>query len=440
LRVLGFAVVLTGVAGFLFGVLPALRTARGDLHDALRSRPGEAATARSRLRSLLIGSQVTLSLVLLTGSGLLLRTLERSLAIDSGFDADRVLMLSVDFNANRFNYDAERGMAFYRQALERVRTLSGVESATWAADVPLVLVRRIIINFIPDNRPEVAESDWITADCDVVGPDHLKTLGIRLLAGRDFTQQDGLSTPEVAIVNETLARRYWPGENPVGKRFKVSGRTGVRQVEVVGLSRDVRQRSLHQEPRPFMYLHLYQRYFPEMTLYVRTSSDPAPYLAAVRRELSGIDPELPIFNARLMRDQLALALSRHKVAAALLSASSLVALVLSALGVYAVTSYGVARRRGEIGLRLALGAGEGSVLGLVVRDALRPAAVGLAAGIVACLAVTPLLKNLLWGVSEKDAASFGASAALLVAVVLLAAYLPARRALAVDPASSLRSE
>jgi ABC-type antimicrobial peptide transport system permease subunit len=160
----------------------------------------------------------------------------------------------------------------------------------------------------------------------------------------------------------------------------------------------------------------------------------------VRRELSGIDPELPIFNARLMRDQLALALSRHKVAAALLSASSLVALVLSALGVYAVTSYGVARRRGEIGLRLALGAGEGSVLGLVVRDALRPAAVGLAAGIVACLAVTPLLKNLLWGVSEKDAASFGASAALLVAVVLLAAYLPARRALAVDPASSLRSE
>jgi len=439
LRVLAFALLATFLTSVGFGLLPALRASRTDLRAAFQGDARSSAAGFSRNRALLVGFQVAVSALLLVAAGLFLRTLQKSLAIEPGFEPRHVLMLSVDFNSNQFSYDDRRAMAFYRQALERVRVLSGVEAATWAGDVPLA-VRRILIWFVPDDRPVVGDREWIQLDCDVVGPDYFRTLGIPLLRGRDFGWQDDEGRPEVVVVNETLARKYWPGEDPVGKRLKVRGRSGVRQVEVIGVARDVRQRSLWQEPQPFMYLHLFQRYFPEMTLQVRVSGEPAAFAEAVKRELAALDKDLPLFGVRALQEQVDSALSQQRMAATLLSLAGLLALVLSAVGVYAVTACNVAERTREIGIRMALGAEPSAVRRLVVGQAAASAIGGLMLGLAASVPGARYADAVIVGVTAADAWVFAGGALLLGGAALVAAYLPAARATRVDPVLVLRQE
>ena len=442
LRVLAFALLATFLTSVGFGLLPALRASRTDLRAAFQGDtrwPAAGAAGFARYRALLVGFQVAVSALLLVAAGVFLRTLQRSLAIEPGFEPRHVLMLSVDFNSNQFSYDDRRAMSFYRQALERVRGLPGVEAATWAGDVPLG-IRRILIWFVPDDRLVVGDREWIQLACDVVGPDYFRTLGIPLLRGHDFGWQDDDSRPEVVVVNETLARKYWPGQDPVGKRLKVRGRSGVRQVEVIGLARDVRQRSLWQEPQPFIYLHLFQRYFPEMTLQVRVSGEPAAFADAVKQELAALDKDLPLFGVRSLQEQVEAALSQQRMAATLLSLAGVLALVLSAVGVYAVTTCNVAERTREIGIRMALGAEPSAVRRLVVGQPAASAICGLVLGLIASVPLARYADAVILGVTAAEPWAFAAGAFLLGAAACVAAYLPAARATRVDPVLVLRQE
>ena len=439
-RVFLFALLVALVTTLVFGLLPALQASRPDLRSALQQSgsPVSPTQHSSRLRSLLAAAQVALSVILLAGAGLFLRTLQKTAAIDPGFNPDNVLVLSLDFNSMRHRYDDAKGMEFYRRLLDQVRALPGVRSATWAGDVPLAL-RRLIVLFSKGDQANVAEKDRIQIECNVVGPRYLETLGIPLVRGRDFTDRDNETVAEVAIVNESMARIYWPGQDPLGQRIRVYGRA--REIyEIVGVAKDVRQRSLFSIQGPYLYLPLYQRYFPEMMLHVRTAGDPMTMLPAVRREIEAMDPDLPAFDAGSLSSQIDRALSAQRMAAALLSASGGLALVLAVVGIYGVMGYGLALRAHEFGIRIALGAERSSILNLVLVHGAAILAVGLGAGLISALAMTRMVAGFLYGVSPADPATLAAVSIAIAAATMAACYIPARRASKIDPLPALRQE
>jgi predicted permease len=438
-RVLAFGTALALAAGMVSGLGPAFRASRSDPRTALYGNPTGSRSYGSRFRNLLVVAQVALSLILLVGAALFARTLQSLYAIDPGYRTENVLDLSVDFNTMDKTYDESRGMAFYRQALERVRALPGVRSATWAGDVPLRR-RRLLVWFFPREETPQKEEDWLQIDCNVVGPDYVRTLGIPLVSGRDFSDRDSADSQEVAIVNQSMARRYWPGVDPVGKRIKVRGRTGIKSIEVIGVVGDVRQRALWDEPQPYIYLALYQRYFPEMTLQAHVAGDTQTLTPQIKGVIEALDKDLPVFNVMLLDEQLALALSHQRVGAALLGASGLLALVLAAIGIFAVTQFSVTQRTREIGLRMALGAEARDVTRLIVRQGTLAAAIGLAVGATASIALGRFIENLLFGVRTTDPVSLAGSMVLLAGAALLATLIPAYRAARQDPAASLRHE
>jgi putative ABC transport system permease protein len=439
MRVLIFGMILALVTGMVSGLIPAFRASQSDPRTALYGSPNAPGARGFRFRNFLVVAQVALSLILLVGAALFARTLQSLYSIDPGYRTEDVLNLSVDFNTMDATYDESRGMTFYRQALERVRALPGVQSATWAGDVPLRR-RRLIVWFYPREETSQKEDDWLQIDCNVVGPDYIRTLGVPLIRGRDFSDRDTADSQEVAIVNQSLARQYWPGEDPVGRRIKVRGRTGIKTIEIIGVAGDVRQRALQDDPQPYMYLALYQRYFPEMTLQVHAAGEPQTLLPQVTRVIETMDEDLPVFNVMLLDEQLALALSYQRVGAALLGGSGLLALVLAAIGIYAVTQFSVTHRTREIGLRMALGAEAGDVMRLILRQGALIAAIGLTVGAAASIALGRFIENLLFDVRTTDPVSLVGSAALLMGAVLLATYIPAYRAARQDPATSLRYE
>ena len=440
-RVVAFAVLATFGLSVLFGLGPALRGSRYDVRKAIQNEAVGLSSGSSRLRtqSLLLACQVGVCVVLLMGAGLFTRTLQKAYAIDPGFRTENIVIASVNLNSMEARYDEVRGMAFYRQVLERVRALPGVRSVTWGADVPLAR-RRVIIQFVSDERGVVEDSDWIVTDCDVVGPDYLRTLGIALTQGRDFTLRDDANSHEVVVINETMARQYWPGADPIGQRMKVRGRSGIRTVEVVGVAQDVKQRSLRAKAETRIYLPLFQRYFPEMTLFAYVAGDPVSHMAAVKNEIEKMDAGLPLFNIKPFEEQVSIALSQQRVGAALLSVAGLLALGLAAIGVYSVTSYAASRRTREIGLRMALGAEGHHVLKLVVRQGITPVAIGLCMGLLAALASSRFLEDYLFGITPWDPVAMAATVGLLLVVGALGCYVPARRASALDPVLALRHE
>jgi putative ABC transport system permease protein len=438
-RVLIFGMALALVTGMVSGLGPALRASKSDPRAALYGNPTASSLHRSRFRNFLVVAQVALSLILLVGAALFARTLQSLYAIDPGYRTENVLNLSVDFNTMDATYGESRGMAFYRQALDRVRALPGVRSATWAGDVPLRRLR-LIVWFFPREETPQKEEDWLQIDCNVVGPDYVRTLGIPLIRGRDFSDRDTAESQEVAIVNQSMARQHWPGEDPVGRRIQVRGRTGIKSIEIIGVVGDVHQRALQDEPIPYIYLALYQRYFPEMTLQAHVAGEPQTLLSQVRGVIESLDQDLPVFNVMLLDEQLALALSHQRVGAALLGASGLLALVLAAIGIYAVTRFSVTHRTREIGLRMALGAEAGDVMRLILRQGALTASIGLTVGVAASIALGRLIENLLFDVRTTDPVSLAGSVTLLMGTALLATYIPARRAARQDPAASLRHE
>jgi putative ABC transport system permease protein len=330
-------------------------------------------------------------------------------------------------------------MEFYSEVLQRIQTLPGVRSVTWAADVPLAR-RRVIIQFVPDNRAGVQESDWIVTDCDIVGPDYFRTLGVPLIQGRALTTRDNQDSPSVVVINETMAREYWPEGNPIGRRMKVRGTTGVQTVEIVGIARDVQQRFVGVDAKTRIYLPLLQRYFPEMTLFVHVADDPISHLDVIRNELKQIDAALPVFNVKPLEEQVSVALSQERTAAALLAVVGLLALGLASIGVYGVTAYVASRRTREIGIRMVLGATARDVLTLVARQSARPVVLGLCVGVVVGVGSLRFLESRMFENSSWDPTAMTAPLLIFLLVSALACYVPASRTASSDPATGLRHE
>lgn len=434
-RVLVFTLALSLLTGILFGLLPGLQATRPDLIPALKNESTIGGYRRSRLQNVLVVAQMSLSLVLLLCAGLVLRGLQRAQQIDPGFNPEQAV--EVSFDPGLQQYDRVRGREFQRQVLERVRSLPGLQAAALTTHAPLTSGEsggRGI--FIQGHEPKTATQAPIALTTSV-SPDYFRTMETRLLQGRDFTAQDDAQSLPVAIVNETFARRFWPGENPLGKRFNFT--TG-KWIEIVGVAQDGKYSSLAEQPVPFVYVPLAQNYESEVTLIARAAGDLNLLMAAIRNEIRGLDGNLPLYDARTMAEHMALPLFPARAAAATLGGFGALALLLAAVGVFGVMSYAVTQRTPEIGVRIALGANEQEIFKLVVGQGALLVGTGVVIGLGVAVLATRLLASLLYGVSALDPLTFVGVTALLTATAFLACYLPARRATKVDPMVALRQE
>jgi predicted permease len=455
ISVLGFTLLLSMLTGLVFGIAPALQASNPDLVVGLKDETALVPGARRQgarrlsLRNLLVVAQVASSLVLLISAGLFLRSLQQAQRIDPGFDPEHVLTMPL--NINLLRYTKAQGQEFYRQALERVETLPGVQSATLTRTPPLSgASRQSTVMIAGQAAPEHSSNSESTGGgaenvpenitlASSVALNYFRTLKIPLLRGRDFNVQDREGAPGVVIVNESFARRYFPQQDAIGGRVSMNGAQGP-WLEVVGLARDGKYITLGEAPAPFLYQPLAQRHESGMVLLVRTSGDPEQLIPTVRREVQSIERNLPLTNARSMAELLRTSLFPARMGAILLGVFGLLALVLASVGLYGVMAYSVSRRTREIGIRMALGAQSGDVLRLVLRESLMLVAVGVLLGLIVAFAATRLLAGFLYGVSPTDPAAFIGIAALLAVVALIASLVPARRAAKVDPLVAFRYE
>jgi macrolide transport system ATP-binding/permease protein len=439
LRVLGFTLSLSLLAGLLFGLIPALQSTRVDLAPALKDEDSRSGYRRSRLRSGLIVAQVALSFVLLIAAGLMVRSLQRMQMLGPGFDAEHAVGLSM--NPSLQGYDEARAQEFYRQLIARAEALPDIVSVSVTSFLPLSLHYLGVPIYLEGQAPAVG-AGVSEAMQGSVAPNYFATMGVPILAGRDFTAQDKKDALPVAIVNETFARRSWPAQIAIGKRFRTTSEGQL--IEVIGVAQDGKYFSLSEEPRPFVYRPLLQSYVGDAsndgTLIARTHADPALVIAALRREVQQLDANLPVFNAQTLNEHMRLSLFPLRMGAASMGIFGLLALTLAAIGIYGVIAYAVSQRRLEIGIRLALGGQAADVLRLVMGWGLALALIGISIGLASAFALTRLMASVLFGVSTTDALTFASVSLLLTVVVLAACYLPARRATKIDPAVTLRRE
>ena len=437
-RVLAFTLALSLLTGVLLGLLPALQATRPDLIPALKNESTLAMFGgyrRSRLRNVLVVAQMSLSLVLLLCAGLVLRGLQRAQQIDPGFNPEQAAEVSFDLGGQQ--YDRERGSEFQRQLLERVRSLPGLQAAALTAHAPLTSGEGGGKGvFIQGHAPKTATQAPIVLTTSI-SLDYFRTMETRLVQGRDFTAQDVAQSPPVAIVNEAFARRFWPGENPIGKRFNFT--TG-NWIEIVGVAQNGQYSSLAAKNEPFIYLPLAQNYESKVTLIARSPGDPHRLLATLRKEIHGLDQNLTTYDARTMLEHMDLPLAPARVAATALGSFGALALLLAAIGVFGVMSNAVTQRTREIGIRIALGASSREIIKLIVGHGALLVGIGVGIGLGVAALGTRLLARLLFGVSALDPVTFAGVTALLAATAFLACYLPARRATKVDPMVALRQD
>jgi predicted permease len=435
LALLGFGTLLSMLTGILFGLAPALQATRSDLVAGLKQSSGALGGGRrpARLRQAMVVGQLALSMLLLVAAGLFLRTLWNARALDPGYAEDRGVLASLDLQPG--GYEGEAGRAFHRELLRRVEALPGVRAASLATHVPLSLGGGSDTNGTIEGY-ELRENEHMVLFYNRVSPGYFDTLGVALVEGRGIDERDTAEAPGVAVVNETMARRYWPEGRALGGRLTLGRRT----LEVVGIARDGRYLTLDEEPRNYMYLPLSQFWRPETTLQVATAVDPRSVLGSLHQTVAALDPELPLFDVRTLAEHRELAVYLQELTATLLGCFGLLALALAAVGVYGVVAQSVSRRTQEIGVRMALGASRGEILRLVLRQGLGLVAVGLLLGGVAALAVAPLFASQLVGVGAADPASFVATAVVLAAAALAACAVPARRGAAVEPVVALRED
>jgi predicted permease len=445
-RVLVFALGVSTLVGVLFGLLPAITATRLDVQSMLREGGrGGSVGGRQGARRTLVISEVAIALVLLVGAGLMTRSFMQLLSVDPGYRVDHVLTVPITLPQARYA-EAERVIGFYRDLSRRVAGLPGVASVGAVAGVPLVSGRGDIGISIEGRALAPGEARR-RADWQVVTPGYFKAIGMRLLRGREIEETDLENTPGVVVINETLAKKYWPNEDPIGQRFTLGGKAGPGMVTIVGIVGDVRQASLASTPEPEMYLaHTQFRFWGgggilrELTMVVRTVGDPAASSKAVRSEVAAIDPQLPVGDLRTMEQLRGESVSQPRFLMFLFSAFSTVALAIAVIGIYGVIAYSVAQRRKEIGIRVALGARPSSVAGMVVRQGMGMAAIGIAAGLVLAFGVTRFLSGILFAVTPTDPITLAVVAITLAVAALLACYVPARRATRTDPVEVLRAE
>ncbi|HEV7890855.1 MAG TPA: ABC transporter permease [Pyrinomonadaceae bacterium] len=438
-RVLLFTFCLSLLASVLFGLLPAWRVARTDPNDSLKEGGrGVSGRVASRTRGLLVAAEVALAVVLLAGAGLLIRSFLRVQAVEPGFDPARLLTLKVNLPASSSNAQTSQ---FYRQAFERVATLPGVESVGAARHIFLETHPDVPV-YVEGHAPPSPGQGRDELTSDEVSAGYFKTMRIPLLKGRFFNDEDGAESPRVAVINETMARRFFPGEDPLGKRFKYGGVDSRSPfMTVVGVVGDVRQRGPDRPPLAQYFVPLTQEPAPDASMVVRTAAaDPLSLAAAVRSELHAVDKNVTLSAATTVERRLEGLNSQRSFQTWLLALFSAAALALASIGVYGVISYAVTQRTHELGVRIALGARRADILRLVVRQGMAFVLVGLAAGALLALWLTPALASLLYGVSENDPLTFAGVALLLICAALPACYLPARRAAGIDPLVALRRE
>jgi predicted permease len=437
LRVLAFTAIVAIATTLAFGVVPALAVSRVDLVSALRGAQG--GRRHGRLRSAFLVAQVSMSVLLLIMAGLFIRDFRNAQSLALGFEAPHVQTASIDLETR--GYTEARGRELVRELVERLEAAPGIVSANVLDIVPLTLSNRVAI-VLRDGDAEPApgrEPVVPMVYMNTVGPGHFKTLEIAIVAGRDFTYRDDRASAPVAIVNETLARRFWPGQDAVGQHLRPMGGGSNTTLEVVGVVRDSKYVSANEEPRPFMYRPFAQDYTPHVTLLVRAAGLPASTLPTIAGVVRGLDPGLAVFNAASLTDATAVSLLPTRIAGDLLGALGLLALVLAALGIYGMLSYVVQSRAREIGVRMAIGATPRSVARMVVRQAMTWTAAGMALGLALAIGVTRSLAAFLVGISPTDLWVFAGVILLLSLVAFTSALVPALRASRLDPIAALRN-
>jgi putative ABC transport system permease protein len=441
LPVLAFTLAVSVGAGILFGLAPAIQLSRVDLNEGLKEggRNAGGSMGQRRLRNGLIVAEVAMAVVLLVSAGLLIRSVIHLHRASPGFNTGNLLTMNVWLPQAKYP-EAPKWVAFYDQVSQRVQALPGVQSAGLTSVLPISHNfdrRSFQVETHPTPRGQEAD-----ADTYIVTPGYLRTMQIPLLKGRELTAQDVAGVDPVALISETFARRYWPGEDPLGKRIKFPGSTARPEPwrTIVGVVRDVKQYGVDKESTMQLYLPEAQLPVSWLTLAVRTAGDPAQMIKAVRDEIRGVDSDQAVFEVATMEGLLAESIAKRRFVMLLLAGFAALALALAAIGIYGVMSYTVAQRTQEIGVRMALGAQAGDVLKLVVGQGMRLALGGLGVGLVAAYVLTRLMTTLLFGVRATDPLTFALIAALLLSVALVACWLPAWRAAKVDPMIALRCE
>jgi len=425
---------LSLATGLIFGLAPALAASRRDVVSTLKDETGGiVGGGKGRLRNSLVVAQVSLSLILLVSAGLLLRSLANANSLQTGFVAKGVWLGSVDlFPAG---YTVDTGREFEKQLLERVSVLPGVQSASLARRVPLGFGGNSS-NSIAVEGYHPAKDESPFASYNHVTPGYFETMGIQILRGRAITAQDIRNGQLVAVINEAMAQRYWKDREALGGRINFGG----DWLNVVGIVRTHKYSRLNEPPRPYMYLALDQYYRPDVTLHVKTAGDPAALTAAIRSVFRGLDANLPLFNVTTLDNHILASSFAQRLGGYLLSAFGALALLLAAIGIYGVMSFAVAQRTREIGIRMALGAGRGDILSMMLRQGAWLVGIGVTVGLLIAVAAGNLLKALLLDVDARDPFTLGLVALLLAMVAMFASYLPARRATGVDPLVALRHE
>jgi len=442
LRVLLFTLVVSLLTGLIFGVVPALQASSPDLNDALKEggRGAGGGTRAIRIRNVLVVSEIALSLVLLVGAGLLIRSFIRLQQFELGFNPENLLTMRIQLPGSKYR-DGKQVSSFYQQLLERIEAVPGVQSAGAISSVFLTDTPSST-NFTIEGRPIPVGAEAIEVPLDSVSPSYFKVMGIPLLQGREFDERDVGGAPPVAIINQTFARRFFANEDPIGKRY-VYGTPGPdnnQWITIVGVVGDMRRTGFDRPVRPETFLPEGQASENRLTIVARVQGEPSALAGAMRSEVWVIDKDQSVYDIKTMRQILSEMLSQRRFNMLLLGIFAAVALTLAAMGIYGVMSYAVAERTHEIGLRMALGAQAGDVLNLIVRQGMLLVATGLLVGLVASFALTRLMSTLLYGVSATDPLTFIAIPVVLTGVALGACFVPARRAIKVDPMVALRYE
>jgi predicted permease len=434
-RVLVFALAVSLATGVFFSLLPALQSSNPELVPSLKDEASLGGFRRSRLRNSLVVVQVALSLVLLVCAGLVVRSLQVAQKTRPGFNPENAVALSFDLGLQ--GYTEEKGKVFQRQLLERTQSVAGVRSVALTSVVPLTLDYSYTSIYV-EGQSITNSTELPVAVPNAISPNYFRTMEIPL-RGRDFTERDDKDESRVAIVNETLARRFFPGQEPIGRRFNFTG-PDKPYWQVIGVAADGKYNSLGEDPKAAFYRPLLRNYSTNATLVARTTGDSSAALVTLRNELQRMDPTLPLYNVQTLSDHMSVPLFPFRMAATVLGSFGVLAIVLAAIGIYGVMSYVVASRTREIGVRIALGAANRDVLLLIIRQGMTLALVGLAIGLVIAFGVAQLVAKLLFGVSPFDPITFAGVSLLLGVVAILACYVPARRAVKVDPLVALRYE
>jgi putative ABC transport system permease protein len=436
-RVLAFTLVVSLATGILFGLFPAWQASKSDINETLKEGGRSSATGRGRYRSALIVSEVTLALVLLVGAGLMIRSITRLMDVNPGFDPQNLVTLQLSLPRSQYA-KSQQVTNFYSELTRRVASLPGVESVA-SIDMMPMGGSGGTASFVVEGKPAPPKGQYPEANARTASPGYFKTMHIPVLEGREFDEHDTPDSPLVVIINETFARKYWPGEDAIGKRL-LDPENRIPPAQVVGVVGDIKHWGLDDKAEEYLYTSSTQTPGNSMFVVVRTASDPAGMTASVRNEVRTLDKQLPVYDVKPMSQRIIESTASRRLVMFLLGVFAAVALALASVGIYGVMAYSVTQRTHEIGIRMALGAGRGDIVRMVVRQGMLLALAGVALGLILSFAVTRFMASLLFGVGANDPATLVAVSLTLALIALLACLIPARRAMRVDPMVALRYE